>query len=70
MTRLRHLPYEERLRSLQLLSLYFRRKRGDMIYMYQLFHNGIDVAPSDLFSLPTERTTQGHPFKVLKPTAT
>ena len=38
--------------------------------MYQLFHNGIDATPSDLFSLATERTTRGHPFKVLKPAAT
>ena len=38
---LRHLPYEERLRALKLPSLYHRRRRGDMIFMYQMFHSGV-----------------------------
>ena len=66
---MRHLPYEERLQKLRLPSLYYRRKRGDMIYMYQLFHGGIDANPEDLFTLAKDSTTRGHPFKVLKPRA-
>ena len=69
-TELRDLPYVDRLRSLRLPSLYYRRRRGDMIYLYQLFHRGVDADPAKLFNLATERTTRGHPFKVLKPTAT
>ena len=69
-TRLRHLPYEIRLKSLQLPSLYYRRKRGDMIFTYQLFHNGVDADPADFFSLASGRSTRGHPFKICKPTAT
>ena len=66
---IRHLSYEERLRRLQLPSLYYRRKRGDMIYMYQLFNSGINVNPKDFFTLVKDGTTRGHPFKVLKPRA-
>ena len=67
---IRHLPYEERLRRLQLPSLYYRRKRGDMIFMYQLFHSGVDLDPEDFFTIVKEGTTRGHPFKVHKPRAT
>ena len=69
-TRLRHQPYEDRLKKLQLPSLYYRCKRGDMIFTYQLFHNGVDADPTDYFSLASGRSTRGHPFKVCKPTAT
>ena len=70
MAKLRDLPYKDRLKSLRLPSLYYRRRRGDMIYMYQLFHHGIDADPTKFFSLATERNTRGHPYKVLKPIAT
>ena len=66
---IRHLPYEERLRRLRLPSLYYRRKRGDMIFMYQLFNCGVDVNPEDFFSFVKGGTTRGHPFKVQKPRA-
>ena len=66
---IRHLPYEERLRRLQLPSLYYRRRRGDMIHMFQMFSGGIDVNPEELFTLARRSTTRGHPLKVLKPRA-
>ena len=61
-------PYEDRLRLLQLPSLYYRRRRGDMVHTYQLFHGGVDASPSDFFTL-AEGQTRGHPFKVYKPPA-
>ena len=63
---LRHLPYEKRLRALQLPSLYYRRKRGDMIFTYQVLNGAVDGIPSDFFTLATDSTTRGHPFKLLK----
>ena len=66
---IRHLSYPERLQRLQLPSLYYRRKRGDMIHMYQLFHGGIDSHPEDFFTLAKDFTTRGHPYKVEKPRA-
>ena len=62
MTRLHYQPYETRLKSPQLPSLYYRRKRGDMIFRYQLFHNRVDADPTDFFSLASGRSTRGHPF--------
>ena len=61
----RHERYEERLRLLQLPSLYYRRRRGDMIHTYQLFHGEIDVNPCAFFTLANS-TTRGHPFKLHK----
>ena len=66
---IRHLPYDERLRALQLPSLYYRRRRGDMTHAYQMFHGGVDMDPAGLFTLATDATTRGHPYKIHKPVA-
>ena len=42
---LRHLPYQQRLRILNLPSLYYRRRRGDMIAVYQLLHGRLRPRP-------------------------
>ena len=38
---IRYRPYQERLRLLELPSLYHRRRRGDMVTVYKLFHGGM-----------------------------
>ena len=64
-----HRPYEERLEVLKLPSLFYRRRRGDMIQVYQIYHGGIDLAPEEFFvPAPSERT-RGHPWKLQKPRA-
>ena len=40
---LRDLPYPERLQALNQPSLYYRRRRGDMIAVYQMLHGGFDL---------------------------
>ena len=60
---LRNLPYKERLRTLNLPSLYYCRKRGDMILVYQILHGLIDVNLLTFF--PTD-VTHGHNFKIFK----
>ena len=45
---IRHLPYQDRLKSLKLPSLRYRRQRGDMIAVYQLLHGKMDLNPDDL----------------------
>ena len=68
--RIRHKPYEERLRCLDLPSLYYRRRRGDMIHTYQLLHGGVDADPNTFIAL-ADGTTRGHPLKLHKfPAAT
>ena len=63
---LRNLPDEERLRALGLPSLCYRRKRGDMILVYQIFRL-IDVNPSIFFSPALIDITRGHSYKIFKP---
>ena len=66
---LRHLSYSERLQELNLPSLYHRRRRGDMIMVYQLLHGGIDLDPQDFFTAGISRSTRGHAWRLIKPRA-
>ena len=60
---LRELPYAEHLSHLRLPSLYYRRKQGEMILVYQMLHGLLNVDASFFFS-PTTYT--GHNFKLHK----
>ena len=66
---LRHLTYQQRLSELNLPSLEYRRMRGDMIFMYQIFHHLINIDSDLLFSSPHISTTRGHNYKLYKPRA-
>ena len=66
---LRHLPYQQRLRILNLPSLYFRRRRGDMIAVYQLLHGRLDLDSRIFLNTAVARDTRGHPWKLVKPRA-
>ena len=63
---LRSKPYSQRLRELDLPSLTYRRLRGDMIAVYQILHNSLDIQEG-LLKLSETRTTQDHSFKLPKP---
>jgi len=64
---LRDLPCSERLACLRLPSLYYRRKQGDMILVYQLLHGMLYVDASTLFTFATYTSTRGHNLKLCKP---
>ena len=66
---LRHLPYTMRLRALKRPSLYHRRRRGDMIAVYQLLRGGFDLDPQVFFDTALARDTRGHPWRLVKPRA-
>lgn len=66
---IRHNDYQSRLRVLKLPSLYYRRRRGDMIHVYQLLHGGVDVEAAGILTLHTDRSTRGHSLKLCKPHA-
>ena len=66
---IRHLPYPERLQILRLPSLLYRRRRGDMILMYQLMTGQLGLHREEFFSEPTTASTRGHELKVAKPRA-
>ncbi len=61
---MRELPYEDRLRRLNRLSLERRRLRGDFIFTYNIFHGRIDFPHAEFFEAQAERNLRGHNFKI------
>lgn len=64
---LAHLPYQERLETLKLPTLEYRRKRGDMIQTYKIMHDLEDLDKDTLFTLSKEKRTRGHSLKLVLP---
>ena len=70
-TTLKDKSYEDRLIALDLPSLAYRRKRGDMIMMYKFVNELVRVDVNDLFTpIPTTHNTRGHKSRVFKHHAT
>ena len=68
-TGLEDLPYENRLKTLNITTLEYRRNRNDMLQVYRLI-NGLDNTDLNLFfQLDTSRRTRGHSYKLTKPRA-
>ena len=53
---LKHLPYIERLKQLQLPTLKYRRLRGDMIKVFKLVHNYYDPDAAVILNFNTAST--------------
>ena len=62
---LKDIAYIDRLRKLNLFSLAYRRRRGDLIQVYKLLHNIDNVNYSQLFDI-NHSITRGHDFKLKK----
>ena len=62
---LRDRDYEDRLRTLKLPSLYYRRARGDMIEAYKFTHS-IYKTEQEPLQRETNTTTRGHSYKLKK----
>ena len=63
---LSNFSYSERLRLLKIDSLECRRIRADLIFVYKLLHNLIDINYTNFFELKTSRT-RGHRLSLVKP---
>ena len=61
------LPYTDRLSALNLPSLAYRRRRGDMIFLFQMLHGHVDIYVSNLFTPASHSATRGHNYKLFKP---
>ena len=67
---LHHIPYEERLKILNLDSLYHRRLVNDLVCVYRLSHGKHSSSLSfEDFFVSNNNTTRGHSFKLQKPMA-
>ena len=62
---LKDLSYPQRLQKLNIPSLVYRRRIGDMTFMYKLMTGKINLKPEDFFVMSNGRT-RGHEFKVMK----
>ena len=64
-----NVPYEERLKHLELPTLKYRRLRGDMITTYRMLHGGFDnevALPLTMKSDVTGRENYGHPLQLFQ----
>ncbi len=52
---MRKLPYEDRLRRMNIFSLERRRLRGDLILVYRIFHGRIDLVHAEFFEASADR---------------
>ena len=68
---MKDISYENRLKALNLPTLEYRRKRGDLIIVYKLLHNILDLDFKNFFTLATTpHDLRQHPLKIQKPRAT
>ena len=61
-----NLPYKQRLKILNLQSLYSRRVRGDLIETYKILNELTGTHINNYFTLNTNSITRGHSMKLLK----
>ena len=52
---------------IDLPTLVYRRRRGDMIQTYKILHNLDDIEPQSLHLTPDVSRTRGHDLKLAKP---
>ncbi len=63
---LRYVPYEERLRQLNLFSLEHRRLRADLIMTFKIFKGEVDLSPSYFFNRPPRSVLREHTYRLLQ----
>ena len=66
---LSQLPYQERLKKLNLPSLVYRRKRGEMLMVYRILTGLTETSPMIFQPSTTGQRTRGHHLKLQKPRA-
>jgi len=62
----RSVPYEERLKRLDLWNMKDRALRGDLIETYKILTGKINVDPKQFFELHQDSVTRGHSLKLKK----
>ena len=60
------LPYEQRLKSLGIYTLFCRRQRGDLIEVFKILNRYYDIKPTQFFKPSDVTSTRGHCMKLSK----
>ena len=63
---IRHLPYQERLLKLDLITIKDRALRGDLIEVYKILTGKMNIDPGQFFVLQKDARTRGHQLKLEK----
>ena len=61
---LKWVPYEERLKVLEMTSMEERIRRGDLIETYKILTGKVNISPCQFFINHQDRTTRGHHLKL------
>lgn len=63
---MKDLTYPQRLTKLKLETLELRRLKTDLITMFKILHNYLDIDFNDFFTLSNVTSTRGHRYKLSK----
>ena len=63
---MQNLSYDQRLRTMEIPSLQYRRLRADMIQVYKIIHGIDNIDPNTFFEMSNDKRTRGHKYKILK----
>jgi len=66
----KELTYKDRLKKLELPTLYYRRLRGDMVETYKILTEKYDIDSKEFFETDQSARTRGHQLKLKKCSAT
>ncbi len=64
--KIRHLPYEDRLKKLGLQTLKYRRSRNDQIQVFKIMNEIDKMDKTILFNISVDGRTRGHCHKLAK----
>ena len=64
-----HLSYCDRLETLGLKTLEYKRLRYDLVIMYKIVHNLVDLERDSLITINSASITRNSLFKISKPTS-
>ena len=60
-------PYDERLQTLDLPTMEYRRNRTDMLQVFRILKGIDNLDPNDFFEIDNRGLTRGHSLKLIKP---
>ena len=63
---LSNLPYQERLKTLKLPSLAYRRRRGNMIQIFKILNDYVRIDKKQFFKILEGPRTRGHGNKIFE----